>query len=70
MMHGDSRVMVVVRLETASLPAPCLSTSTSPRSREVPPISPQSNCRSSPSQTMKCRDAQAGAPKARGAAQS
>ena len=34
MMHGDSRVMVVVCLETASLPAPCLSTSTSPRSRE------------------------------------
>ena len=29
MMHGDSRVMVVVCLETASLPAPCLSTSTS-----------------------------------------
>ena len=25
MMHGDSRVMVVVGLETASLPAPCLS---------------------------------------------
>ena len=25
MMHGDSRVMVVVCLETASLPAPCLS---------------------------------------------
>ncbi|MBP4033463.1 hypothetical protein, partial [Aeromonas sp. PrichA-15] len=36
MMHGDSRVMVVVCLETASLPAPCLSTSTSPRSREEP----------------------------------
>ena len=29
MMHGDSRVMVVVCLETASLPAPCLSSSTS-----------------------------------------
>ncbi|GKR79977.1 hypothetical protein KAM481_34470 [Aeromonas caviae] len=38
MMHGDSRVMVVVCLETASLPAPCLSTSTSPRSREEPKI--------------------------------
>ncbi|MDY7889389.1 hypothetical protein, partial [Aeromonas caviae] len=38
MMHGDSRVMVVVCLETASLPAPCLSTSTSPRSREEPHI--------------------------------
>ena len=36
MMHGDSRVMVVVCLETTSLPAPCLSTSTSPRSREEP----------------------------------
>ncbi|QXW31446.1 hypothetical protein KXJ75_11025 [Aeromonas sanarellii] len=36
MMHGDSRVMVVVCLETASLPAPCLSTSTSPGSREEP----------------------------------
>ena len=31
MMHGDSRVMVVVCLETTSLPAPCLSTSTFPR---------------------------------------
>ncbi|MFH6575019.1 hypothetical protein ACHMWS_08345, partial [Aeromonas caviae] len=40
MMHGDSRVMVVVCLETASLPAPCLSTSTSPRSREEPFFSP------------------------------
>ncbi|WP_323921433.1 hypothetical protein, partial [Aeromonas caviae] len=28
----------VVCLETASLPAPCLSTSTSPRSREEPKI--------------------------------
>ncbi|WP_206616936.1 hypothetical protein, partial [Aeromonas caviae] len=36
MMHGDSRVMVVVCLETASLPAPCLSTSTFPGSREEP----------------------------------
>ena len=41
MMHGDSRVMVVVCLETASLPAPCLSTSTSPRSREEPFYCPQ-----------------------------
>lgn len=40
MMHGDSRVMVVVCLETASLPAPCLSTSTSPRSREEPHFQP------------------------------
>lgn len=40
MMHGDSRVMVVVCLETASLPAPCLSTSTSPRSREEPKTIP------------------------------
>ena len=29
MMHGDSRVMVVVCLATTSLPAPCLSTSLS-----------------------------------------
>lgn len=36
MMHGDSRVMVVVCLETTSLPAPCLSTSTFPGSREEP----------------------------------
>ncbi|MGS3153006.1 hypothetical protein ACB268_19855, partial [Aeromonas sanarellii] len=43
MMHGDSRVMVVVCLETASLPAPCLSTSTSPRSREEPFSLPCSN---------------------------
>ncbi|WP_218972765.1 hypothetical protein, partial [Aeromonas caviae] len=42
MMHGDSRVMVVVCLETASLPAPCLSTSTSPRSREEPEKRPKS----------------------------
>ncbi|WP_234928666.1 hypothetical protein, partial [Aeromonas caviae] len=42
MMHGDSRVMVVVCLETASLPAPCLSTSTSPRSREEPKKIPRS----------------------------
>ncbi|WP_234888707.1 hypothetical protein, partial [Aeromonas caviae] len=40
MMRGDSRVMVVVCLETASLPAPCLSTSTSPRSREEPFLFP------------------------------
>ncbi|MBW7068669.1 hypothetical protein N6Z87_25660, partial [Klebsiella pneumoniae subsp. pneumoniae] len=43
MMHGDSRVMVVVCLETASLPAPCLSTSTSPRSREEPKKRPLFN---------------------------
>ncbi len=36
MMHGDSRVMVVVCLATTSLPAPCLSTSTFPGSREEP----------------------------------
>ena len=36
MMHGDSRVMVVVRLATTSLPAPRLSTSTFPGSREEP----------------------------------
>ncbi|MGL6306180.1 DUF997 family protein [Aeromonas caviae] len=33
--------MVVVCLETASLPAPCLSTSTSPRSREEPYFIPE-----------------------------
>ncbi|WP_206616971.1 hypothetical protein, partial [Aeromonas caviae] len=43
MMHGDSRVMVVVCLETASLPAPCLSTSTFPGSREEPFLLPVSN---------------------------
>ncbi|WP_206616939.1 hypothetical protein, partial [Aeromonas caviae] len=42
MMHGDSRVMVVVCLETASLPAPCLSTSTFPGSREEPKKCPTS----------------------------
>ncbi|WP_270793620.1 hypothetical protein, partial [Aeromonas sp. QDB36] len=36
MMHGDSRVMVVVCLATTSLPVPCLSTSTFPGSREEP----------------------------------
>ncbi|MBL0558438.1 hypothetical protein, partial [Aeromonas caviae] len=41
MMHGDSRVMVVVCLETASLPAPCLSTSTFPGSREEPHFCPE-----------------------------
>jgi len=40
MMHGDSRVMVVVCLETTSLPAPCLSTSTFPGSREEPFVFP------------------------------
>ncbi|WP_290438085.1 hypothetical protein, partial [Aeromonas caviae] len=45
MMHGDSRVMVVVCLETASLPAPCLSTSTSPRSREEPFFTPANRAR-------------------------
>ncbi|WP_234888697.1 hypothetical protein, partial [Aeromonas caviae] len=40
MMHGDSRVMVVVCLATTSLPALCLSTSTFPGSREEPQILP------------------------------
>ncbi|WP_236729445.1 hypothetical protein, partial [Aeromonas caviae] len=40
MMHGDSRVMVVVCLATTSLPAPCLSTSTFPGSREEPKKKP------------------------------
>ena len=31
MMHGDSRVMVVVCLATTSLPAPCLSNFHFPR---------------------------------------
>ncbi|MFQ2486948.1 hypothetical protein ACK31S_02815, partial [Aeromonas caviae] len=42
MMHGDSRVMVVVCLATTSLPAPCLSTSTFPGSREEPKKSSRS----------------------------
>ncbi len=47
MMHGDSRVMVVVCLATTSLPAPCLSTSTFPGSREEPFLLP-AKCLSRP----------------------
>ena len=44
MMHGDSRVMVVVCLETASLPAPWRINFHFPRSREEPKKRPMPGC--------------------------